>query len=185
MVDMHLANEGLAEVPAPAHNTGKPDTVPNPKHTVSEVVTQTPAEDLNVGAQNVSHEEHADTPHSDQVDDARATLLEAAASQPSTLVKPIDAPAKPDMAVISLIKQADHSAGKLVNLLAKHFPCFRDETRFDGRKVRFFKRAQIFVADLWAAFNGTGYGEFDDVGHLTMFAGTCASRLLRSGASAA
>ncbi|KAK4574535.1 hypothetical protein LTR86_001376 [Recurvomyces mirabilis] len=80
-------------------------------------------------------------------------------------------PLPPDHSVIRLIQKADHSAGKLVNLLAKHFPCFRDEARFDGRRVLFLKRAQIFVADLWAAFQGTGYGEFRDIGHLTMFAG--------------
>jgi hypothetical protein len=86
-------------------------------------------------------------------------------------VKPAEAQTRPDVSVVRLIEEADHSAGKLVNLLAKHFPCFRDEGRFDGRKVRFLKRAQIFVADLWAAFNGTGYGEFYDIDHITMFAG--------------
>ncbi|KAK3117012.1 hypothetical protein LTR53_002033 [Teratosphaeriaceae sp. CCFEE 6253] len=80
-------------------------------------------------------------------------------------------PPQPDMTVTRLIEQADCSAGKLVNLLAKHFPYFRDETRFDGRKVRLLKRAQIFVADLWAAFDGTGYGEFHDIGHLTISEG--------------
>lgn len=77
----------------------------------------------------------------------------------------------PDLSVVRLIEKADHSAGRLVNLLVKHFPCFRDEACFDGRKVRILKRAQIFVADLWAAFNGVGYGAFDDIGHLTIFAG--------------
>lgn len=33
------------------------------------------------------------------------------------------------------------------------------------------KRAQIFVADLWAAFEGEGYGEFHDIDQITMFAG--------------
>lgn len=33
------------------------------------------------------------------------------------------------------------------------------------------KRAQIFVADLWAAFNGEDYGEFNDIDKITMFAG--------------
>jgi len=75
---------------------------------------------------------------------------------------------KPDLSVIRLIEKADHSAGKLVNLLAKHFPAFRDETRFDGKRVRLLKRAQIFVADLWAAFGGKSYGEFHDIDHLTM-----------------
>lgn len=84
---------------------------------------------------------------------------------------------EPDKTVVRLIEKANGSAGRLVNLLAKHFPSFRDETRFDGRKVRLMKRAQIFVADLWAAFNGEGLGAFDDIGHLTMFAGECSSVL--------
>jgi hypothetical protein len=86
-------------------------------------------------------------------------------------VKPTEAQTRPDVSVVRLIEEADRSAGKLVNLLVKHFSCFRDQGRFDGRKVRFLKRAQILVADLWAAFNGTGYGEFYDIDHITMFAG--------------
>ena len=80
---------------------------------------------------------------------------------------------QPDLKVVRIIEKADHSAGKLVNLLAKHFPFFNDEARFDGRRVRILKRAQILVADLWAAFNGEGYGKFEDIGVLTMFAGEC------------
>jgi hypothetical protein len=37
--------------------------------------------------------------------------------------------------------------------------------------VRFLKRAQIFVADLWAAFDGESWGEFNDIDKITMFAG--------------
>lgn len=80
-------------------------------------------------------------------------------------------PPEPDYSVVRLIEKADRSAGKLVNLLAEHFPCFRDESRFEGRKVRLLKRAQIFVADLWAALNEKGYGELHDIDELTMFAG--------------
>jgi len=42
---------------------------------------------------------------------------------------------------------------------------------FEGRKVRFYKRAQILVADLWACFEGEGYGDFHDIDKITMFAG--------------
>ena len=43
--------------------------------------------------------------------------------------------------------------------------------RFENRKsVRFLKRAQICVADLWAAFDGESFGEFDDIDKITMFA---------------
>lgn len=87
--------------------------------------------------------------------------------------KPAEAQTQPDMSVVRLIQEAEHSAGKLVNLLAKHFPCFQDQGRFEGRKVRFLKRAQILVADLWAAFNSASHGEFHDIQHITMFAGEC------------
>lgn len=111
-------------------------------------------------------------PDATQIDDDTTNtphVTKALAEQSD--VKPSEAQTRPDVSVVRLIDEADHSAGKLVNLLAKHFPCFRDEGRFDGRKVRFLKRAQIFVADLWAALNGTGYGEFYDINHITMFAG--------------
>lgn len=70
-----------------------------------------------------------------------------------------------------LVASADQSAAELVNILATDFPCFRDEVRFENRKsVRFLKRAQIFVADIWACFNGQDYGEFYDIDKITMFA---------------
>lgn len=37
--------------------------------------------------------------------------------------------------------------------------------------MRFYKRSQILVADLWACFQGEGYGKFNDIDTLTMFAG--------------
>lgn len=76
-----------------------------------------------------------------------------------------------DSSVITLIEDAKGSAAGLVNLLAERFPCFKDEARFEKKKVRFLKRAQIFVADLWAAFEGEGYGNFKDIDKITMFAG--------------
>lgn len=38
--------------------------------------------------------------------------------------------------------------------------------------MRLYKRAQILVADLWACFDGEGYGRFSDIDNITMFAGT-------------
>jgi hypothetical protein len=37
--------------------------------------------------------------------------------------------------------------------------------------VFFYKRAQIFVGDLFGAFGGQGLGAFHDIDQLTMFAG--------------
>ncbi|TPX11889.1 uncharacterized protein E0L32_007387 [Thyridium curvatum] len=72
----------------------------------------------------------------------------------------------------NLIDAAAGSAAGLVNILARDFACFRDEHAFDGRRkpVRFLKRAQILVADIWACFQGEGYGEFRDIDKITMFA---------------
>ncbi|KAH8816259.1 hypothetical protein F5884DRAFT_747763 [Xylogone sp. PMI_703] len=69
------------------------------------------------------------------------------------------------------IEAANNSAAALVNLLARDFPCFNDVVQFEGKKnVRLLKRAQICVADIWAAFNGEGYGQFNDIDKITMFA---------------
>ncbi|KPM44325.1 hypothetical protein AK830_g2250 [Neonectria ditissima] len=76
-----------------------------------------------------------------------------------------------DYSITNLVDAADGSAAQLVNLLAEDFDCFRDEHRFeDGKMIRFLKRAQILVADLWACFNGESYGEFHDIDKITMFA---------------
>ncbi|KAH0541289.1 hypothetical protein FGG08_004213 [Glutinoglossum americanum] len=72
---------------------------------------------------------------------------------------------------LNCIDEAGGSAAALVNLLAENFPCFNDEQRFEGRRVRFYKRAQILVADLWACFEGESYGKFHDINEITMFAG--------------
>ena len=43
-----------------------------------------------------------------------------------------------------------------------------------------FKRAQIFVADVWGAFGGEGLGQFIDIDKLTMFADYIVPAVLRS-----
>lgn len=80
---------------------------------------------------------------------------------------------------MNCIRRADGSGAELVNLLVKHFECFRDETKFNGKVVRFYKRAQIFVADLWACFEGEGIGAFNDIDKITMFAGKVLLRTSR------
>lgn len=39
-----------------------------------------------------------------------------------------------------------------------------------GRHIFLYKRAQIFVADVWGAFGGAGLGAFHDLHRLTTFA---------------
>ena len=77
-----------------------------------------------------------------------------------------------DGSITELVLSADCSAAGLVNILSRDFSVFRDEHHYKGRPkpVRFLKRAQIFVADLWACFEGQSYGEFWDIDKITMFA---------------
>ena len=42
-----------------------------------------------------------------------------------------------------------------------------------------YKRAQIFAADLWGAFQGQGYGEFNDIGSITIMADYIVPAVLR------
>ncbi|CAL1712352.1 unnamed protein product [Somion occarium] len=44
------------------------------------------------------------------------------------------------------------TALQLVKTVVTTFPSFRDETNYEGRRVFIWKRAQILVAELWAAF---------------------------------
>lgn len=72
---------------------------------------------------------------------------------------------------MTCVQEADGSAAYLVNLLADEFSCFRDIYNVDDEEIKIYKRAQILVADLWACFEGKGYGKFDDIDQITMFAG--------------
>eukprot|EP00897_Mesotaenium_endlicherianum_P005462 jgi/Mesen1/4944/ME000247S04237 len=69
-----------------------------------------------------------------------------------------------------LVKAAKGSAPALVRLVTAHFPGFRDHSVYRGRQVGLYKRAQIFVGDLWGAFCGEGLGFFSDIDQLTIFA---------------
>ena len=71
---------------------------------------------------------------------------------------------------VELVRSANGSATKLVDIVLMHFPGFHDATIYRGRQVFFYKRAQIFVGDIWGAFGGVGLGKFHDINELTMFA---------------
>ena len=79
----------------------------------------------------------------------------------------------------ALITSAEGSAVELVARIIALFPGFRDETLFRGDQVVFYKRAQIFVGDVWGAFGGSGLGDFHDIAALSMFADYRIPQLLR------
>lgn len=37
----------------------------------------------------------------------------------------------------------------LLDFIVQKFPCFRDESVYQGQKVVFWKRAQILIAETW------------------------------------
>jgi len=76
------------------------------------------------------------------------------------------------------VEAAAGSAARLVDALAE-MPLYRDVARYGDLEVPFFKRAQITVSDLAAAFDGRGYGRFDDLDELTMFADNLVPHVLR------
>lgn len=78
-----------------------------------------------------------------------------------------------------LVESARGSAPGLVRLVVETFPSFRDEAVYRGRRVCFYKRAQIFVADLHGAFGGEQWGRFQDMDRLTAFADYKLPQVLR------
>ncbi|XP_075267119.1 queuosine 5'-phosphate N-glycosylase/hydrolase [Opisthocomus hoazin] len=71
---------------------------------------------------------------------------------------------------LSCVKMSEKSAQKLLRLILENFPSYRDEAVFEEKKVSFYKRAQILVADTWSVLEGKGDGFFDDISSLTIFA---------------
>ena len=78
-----------------------------------------------------------------------------------------------------LVAAAGGSAINLVRRLAADFSTFCDHASYHGQKVFFYKRAQLFVADLNGAMGGKGLGSFRDMKELTAFADYKLPQVLR------
>lgn len=70
----------------------------------------------------------------------------------------------------NFVLSAGHKCANLVLKIAKELPSFNDETQYNGRKIYFWKRAQILAGDIWGALQGKGLGNFNDLEYLTAFA---------------
>ena len=71
------------------------------------------------------------------------------------------------------------SAVRLALWLASELPSFADFSYYKGRKILFYKRAQLLAADLYCAFRGKGWGRFLDMEELTAFADYKLPQVLR------
>ena len=78
-----------------------------------------------------------------------------------------------------LVEASGMLAVTLARLLAERLSSFRDVAGYMGHKVFFYKRAQIFAADLYGAFDGKGWGSLIDMGKLTAFADYKLPQVLR------
>jgi len=78
----------------------------------------------------------------------------------------------------ALVEAAGSSAERLVMLLAA-MPYFRDVAHYGDLEVSFYKRAQLTAADLSLAFQNQGYGLFEDLHRLTLFADNLVPHVLR------
>jgi len=78
-----------------------------------------------------------------------------------------------------LVQAAENSALNLVRLLVENLPSFRDVSEYHGTKIYFYKRAQIFAADLYGAFAGKDWGNSKDIDNLTAFADYKLPQVLR------
>jgi len=79
---------------------------------------------------------------------------------------------------VRLVEEAEESAERLVQILAG-MPFYRDVQRYGDLDVPFYKRAQLTVADLSLAFDGSGSGRFRDLDQLTIFADNLVPHVLR------
>ena len=77
---------------------------------------------------------------------------------------------------LACLHEAEWSAPVIVQRVAAAFPSFRDVTRYDGKPVPFYKRAQILVSDLSGALGGRRLRDLDV---LTMFADYKVPQVLR------
>jgi hypothetical protein len=78
---------------------------------------------------------------------------------------------------LALVRAADRSAERLVELLRAR-PYYRDEADYYGRRVAFYKRAQLLAADL-ALTGRSPAAAFRDLDHLTIFADNLVPHVLR------
>lgn len=70
----------------------------------------------------------------------------------------------------SFISQAGNDARKMMELIVDKLPSYRDEAMYEGKRIAFYKRAQILIADFWGVMEARGAGDIPNLDYLTMFA---------------
>lgn len=79
----------------------------------------------------------------------------------------------------NLVKEANNDAKLLLNLIVENFPSFADVSNYKGRKISFYKRAQLLVDDIYQLFDGKGYGNLKNIDYITACADYKLPQVLR------
>lgn len=74
---------------------------------------------------------------------------------------------------------ANRLLANLVPKIANEFPSFCDAATYNGKKIYFWKRAQILAIDIYGAFQGKQFGRFNDLDYATVFADYKLPQILR------
>jgi hypothetical protein len=77
------------------------------------------------------------------------------------------------------VEAAGRNAVALAWRIIEDFPSFNDVSTYAGAEARFYKRAQICVADIAGTFGGEGWGALSDLDQLTIFADYKLPQVLR------
>ncbi len=82
--------------------------------------------------------------------------------------------------VSNLLKSADGDVTKLLEILTKNFLSYNDSYKYNGKDVYFYKKAQLFISDVFQTFKGEGTGHFHNVEELTALADYRIPQVLRN-----
>lgn len=58
-----------------------------------------------------------------------------------------------DWSFENVIKSSNNDSEKLLQIILENFPSFKDEAIYKGKKVYFFKRAQLLISDIYHLIN--------------------------------
>lgn len=70
----------------------------------------------------------------------------------------------------TFMSRCENDAQKMVQHIVENIPSYRDEATYEGKRISFYKRAQIIVADFWGIMEARGEGNIPNLDYLTMFA---------------
>ncbi|XP_028658255.1 queuosine salvage protein isoform X2 [Erpetoichthys calabaricus] len=68
------------------------------------------------------------------------------------------------------LSQGGRKTQQLIKFIVDNVPSYRDEACFEGKRIAFYKRAQILLADFWGILEAKGEAALPDINYLTMFA---------------